>query len=173
MKKLKLSAAIAAALFPTFGVLPLAAGSTLEVNGGMVPAGALIPYLNQIVQGAAPGPATSLTSIAAGTALTAPQVINGIIKHTNTSGGTDTLPLAADIIAALPGASAAAKVGSTFYLSVLNPNTPGTVTLATNTGLTLAGTPTIAALQARDYFGQVTSSTQVTITELAGTTVTS
>lgn len=153
-------------------IVSMSSTTSVEIDGAMIPASALIPLLNQLAQNAAPGPGDfSLTECVAGTALTARNIIQGLVRHLTTA-GTDTLPLAADIIAQLPGVSAASKVGRTFMLKVINASTPNAVTLATNTGLTLVGTLATSALQARLYLGSVTSTTQVTLTEIMGNTIT-
>ncbi len=147
--------------------------TSLEVDGAMVPASALIPYLASLAANGAPGPGDfTFTTNTAGASLTAAQVINGILLHTTTS-GTDTLPLAAAVIAQLPGGtnSAGAVVGRTFLLSLFNTQTPGTVTIATNTGWTLAGTMVVAANSVRWFFGQVSTSTTVTLTDIAQATI--
>ena len=172
MRKLTIAKAVAAA-FLTLGVLGgVPAASAMEVDGSQVNPAALVAQLVAIAAQAAPGPGDfSFNTLTAGASLNAAQVINGIILHTTTQ-GTDTLPTAAALIAALPGGTTPANViGRTFNMLIFNTQTPGTVTLVTNTGLTLAGTLVVAANQARWFFGQVTSAAAVTITDVAGFTI--
>lgn len=66
-----------------------------------------------------------------------------------TTGGTTpslTLPLAADLAAALP----MMQIGDTYVLRVINTNS-GTATIVTNTGWTLSGTLTLATNTWREF----------------------
>ena len=69
--------------------------------------------------------------------LTAAQVTGGILIGTTvTTAASYTLPVAADLDAALPNA----KVDSTFLLTIINLGTgAGVITVVTNTGLTTSG----------------------------------
>lgn len=77
------------------------------------------------------------------------------------SGQNITLPTAAAIVAAIPGAT----VGMSYPLRIIN--TSGGAfswTVVTNTGLTLTGTLTIAQNTFRDFYVTLTSLTAVTVT---------
>ncbi len=85
------------------------------------------------------------------------------VIHVSTGGTTPslTLPLAADVIAALPGLA----VGGTYILRVINSNS-GTATIVTNTGWTTSGTLTIATNTWRDFLVRKTSDSALTITSI-------
>lgn len=72
--------------------------------------------------------------------LTAAQLQNGIITFDNAGDKTLTLPLAADLDAAMPSA----KENSTFYFSVIALGAGG-ATLGTATGWTLVGVAKVTA----------------------------
>ena len=99
--------------------------------------------LNEVKVSVSAAPVT-----AAGDAtLTVAQLTNGIILGSpGTSAAAYTLPLAADLDAALVNA----KVGTTFDFRVINTTTAGVITMTTNTGWTIGsggsqGLMTIAA----------------------------
>jgi hypothetical protein len=74
---------------------------------------------------------------------TAAQLIGGIISHTSVTGaGTATLDTGTNISSAVPGVA----VGDTFTCTYANIGTQ-TVTITTNTGLTLVGTAAIPTLK--------------------------
>lgn len=82
--------------------------------------------LNEVKLSVAAAPATATDSAT----LTVAQLTNGIIIGTPTTTAAYTLPLAADVDAALGNA----KVGSTFDFRVINTTTAGVITVTTNTG---------------------------------------
>lgn len=85
--------------------------------------------------------------------------------HVSTGGTTPslTLPLATDLIAAIPGW----QTGQSYTLRVINRNS-GTATVVTNTGITTSGTLTLATNTWRDFVVTMASATTVTVTA-AGT----
>ena len=98
--------------------------------------------LNEVKINVAAAPATATDSAT----LTVAQLTNGIIIGTPTTTAAYTLPLAADVDAALGNA----KVGSTFDFRVINTTTAGVITMTTNTGWSVGssgsqGLMTIAA----------------------------
>lgn len=98
--------------------------------------------LNEVKISVAAAPATATDSAT----LTVAQLTNGIIIGTPTTTAAYTLPLAADVDAAL----ANTKVGSTFDFRVINTTTAGVITMTTNTGWSIGsggsqGLMTIAA----------------------------
>lgn len=146
-----------------------------EVRGNLVPNGGLIALLTQMANNAAPGPGDfTFNSLTGGTSLNSSQVINAFNLHLTTA-GTNTLPLATTIIQRLPGGatSQAQMIGRTFLMAIANMVTPTKVTVATNTGWTLAGTMYVAALSVRWFFANVTGSQAITLTSIFENTVTS
>ena len=98
--------------------------------------------LNEVKLTVAQAPATATDSAT----LTVAQLINGIIIGTPTTTAAYTLPLAADVDAALTNA----KIGSTFDFRVINTTTAGVITVTTNTGWSIGsggsqGLMTVAA----------------------------
>jgi len=98
--------------------------------------------LNEVKMSVAAAPATATDSAT----LTVAQLTNGIIIGTPTTTAAYTLPLAADVDAALSNA----KVGSTFDFRVINTTTAGVITVTTNTGWSIGtsgsqGLMTVAA----------------------------
>ncbi len=86
--------------------------------------------------------------------LTAGQIAAGILLLDGSGGVSWTLPTAALLLAAFPGA----MVGSTYRVHLRNTGS-GTVTIVTGTGITLSGTATTATTLSRDLFLRVTSVT--------------
>jgi len=98
--------------------------------------------LNELKVSVAAAPATATDSAT----LTVAQLTNGIIIGTPTTTAAYTLPLAADVDAALTNA----KVGTVFDFRVINTTTAGVITMTTNTGWSIGtggsqGLMTIAA----------------------------
>lgn len=95
---------------------------------------------------------TALTG--ATTTLTAAQVVGGVIQQSGSNGAlAPTLPTAAAIIAQMgPGVAA----GDAFDFSFINTNN-ATVTITTNTGLTLQGTMAIPTNKTQQFRGVVTN----------------
>lgn len=99
---------------------------------------------------------TAVTA-ADGTTLTAASMVGGYITRSGPAiMFTDTTATAADIIAAIPNA----LTGTCFELIIIN-MVAFTCTIAAGTGVTLAGTTTLAASSTRRYLGTVTSATTV------------
>jgi len=98
---------------------------------------------------------------------TADEVLKGlIVRDPTTTAVTDTLPTAALLLAALPGA----KVGTNIFLLIKNLGTStGVVTVAAGSGGTLSGTATVAAISTKLFrleFTNVTNSPAYTIHSL-------
>lgn len=106
--------------------------------------------------------------------ITAAQMVGfGLILRTGAPAGavTDTLDTAVNIIAAMGGPSLVPLDGSySEPMRVLN-STGQTITITTNTGLTLTGTMTIANGAWRDFKLTPTSATAVTVLNAGGGTV--
>lgn len=99
----------------------------------------------------------SAVSAAAGTTLTAAQLVGGFITRTGpTLVYTDTTDTALAIIAVIPNALA----GTCFELTYIN-TVAAMATLAAGVGVTLTGTTTVTASSTRSYLGTVTSATTV------------
>jgi hypothetical protein len=107
-------------------------------------------------------------STAGAVTFTAAEIMGGLIlRNPNGAARADLLPTAADIIAAIDNA----KVGDSFEFIVRN--TAGaaeTITITTNTGLTLSGTMTIDQNNSKRFLVVVTAATTVTVYSL-GTVV--
>lgn len=99
---------------------------------------------------------------------TAAQILSGIIlRDPNGGARADLFPTAAAIIAALKNPVR----GSFFYVHIRNTaDAAETITMTTNTGLTLSGTMTIAQNNSKSFLMQVTSTTTCSIYSL-GTVV--
>ena len=119
------------------------AGNDVVVNsiivGKTTPAKGNLPFSNAntgrgFVQKAAPAPATATNTAT----LTTAQIMNGIIVGTPTAAAAYTLPLAANLAAALPSGFA---IDDGCEFSVINVATGDTfaITMTTNTGWTLVG----------------------------------
>jgi hypothetical protein len=82
------------------------------------------------------------------------------------------MPTAAAIIAVIAGlATGAAVIGHAWRLRVKNSGNSDTWTITTNTGITLAGTMTIATATWREFLIKVTSATTVSVQNLGGASV--
>jgi hypothetical protein len=157
---------------PVIGQVPLtsiAVPPNVEVDGALVPAGALLPVLQQMIQSLLGGPvpgALFTTSAAAAVTLTA---MNGnYVKLTNGGAVVVTLDLAYNIVNAVQnpyiGQALTFKIGTTAATTVAAPT-------LTDTAVTLAGTTTVTTGGFRDYQAQITQlSTTVGSTVTTGTT---
>lgn len=97
---------------------------------------------------------------------TAAQIISGtILRDCNGGDRADLFPTAANIIAAIPGAT----TGMYFDVHIRNTGS-NTITMTTADGLTLSGTMTIATLNAKDFRVVITAATTVTIYSLGTVT---
>src|SRR5690606_37728641 len=100
--------------------------------------------------------------------LTADQLLQGLILRDPAGAGrADLVPTAAAIIAALNKPT----IGASFKFTIRNTaDAAETITVTTNTGITLSGTMTIAQNNSKEFMVVVTSGTAVTIYSL-GTVV--
>lgn len=89
---------------------------------------------------------------AAGVTLTALSMLNGVIFRSGAVTVSDTLPTAAQLVAAFPGV----RIGDTFETEIVNTNT-GTLTILTGAGVTLQGTTAVATVATRRYQGRFTA----------------
>lgn len=114
---------------------------------------------------------TTVTTLATAGAVTftAAQILGGLIlRDPAGSGRADLLPTATDIIAAL---GPDPQTGESFEFTIRNTaDAAETITVTTNTGLTLSGTMTIAQNNSKRFLAVVTSNTTVTVYSL-GTVV--
>lgn len=99
---------------------------------------------------------------------TAAQILGGLILRDPAGGArADLFPTAAAIIAAMKSYN----VGNSFEVTIRNTaDAAETITMTTNTGLTLSGTMTIAQNNSKSFLVLVTAATTVTIYSL-GTVV--
>lgn len=124
---------------------------------------------NLNVEGYAVKKATVTTTATAGAVtFTAAEVLGGLILRDPAGAGrADLLPTAASLITELgePG------VGTSFEFTIRNTaDAAETITVTTNTGLTLSGTMTIAQNNSKRFLAVVTSATTITVYSL-GTVV--
>lgn len=100
-------------------------------------------------------PATEVT--AAAVTYTVDQVLGGLIlRDPNGAGRADLLPTAAALVAAIEGAAA----GLSFEFTIRNTaDAAETITVTTNTGLTLSGTMTIAQNNSKRFLARIGSAT--------------
>jgi hypothetical protein len=84
--------------------------------------------------------------------LTAAQLLGGFILRSAGATSTDVFPTATAIINAMPDC----EVGDAFTFEIINTKS-GTITMAIGTGITLAGTTTIATGTSRRYLAIVTN----------------
>jgi hypothetical protein len=83
-----------------------------------------------------------------------------VYDNTGTTPGNLQMPTAANLVAAIPNA----QVGFAYLLKIRNSSgSANTATITTNTGITLAGTMTIAQNVTRDFVVTLTSLTAVTV----------
>lgn len=100
----------------------------------------------------------TVEATAAAVTFTAASVCGGLIlRDPNGANRADLLPTAADIIAALTISGRPPVVGSSIWLAIRNTaDAAETITVTTNTGLTLSGTMTIAQNNTREFMLVVT-----------------
>lgn len=136
------------------GIQPLvrgvrdSSGNRLEVSGSVI--------ADVIGSGSNKFTATvSTISAAEVVAYTAAQILGGLIlRDPNGGARSDTLPVAADIVAAIPNC----KVGTAFEFTIRNTaDAAETITVSTATGLTLSGTMTIAQNNSKRFLAVVTN----------------
>lgn len=99
----------------------------------------------------------STKTTAAAITLTAAEMIGGLVlRDPNGAGRADLVATAAQIVAALGGAEA----GTAFEFTIRNDaDAAETITVTTNTGITLSGTMTIAQSNMKRFLAVVTSTT--------------
>jgi hypothetical protein len=131
------------------------AASKLEVNGNQIPAASLIPYLSQLQSGgsAVYGSWTLATvNNAAGTTVTAGNIVGVLETRTGAAAVSDTTDTAANIIGAIPSAT----IGSQALWQIQNQNS-GLLTLVAGANVTLAGQTVVPINQT--WIGQVNVAT--------------
>lgn len=104
---------------------------------------------------------TEIASTLAAETYAAGAMVGGLIRRNMTGNATDSVATGTNIVNAIPGA----VVGQTFPVLIANMGS-GTLTVATNTGCTLAGTATVSRFQTRLFIGQVTGSATYTLTQV-------
>lgn len=139
--------------------------SQMEFNGNAPNNGSLVQVLNELKNKASPTFGTwNFNAVTGSNTLTTAQTLNAFLIVASGPGATtQTTPTGTQLFNATPGA----QVGNTFPLIIAN-NVTGTMTLTGGTGVTLTGTTSIAAASVKIYLGQLTSTTQATITEVFG-----
>lgn len=144
----------------------------LQQDGAVVNIGALVGALAGVSANAAPAslnPNYFALANAAGVTWNAATVPTGIVNlHMVRSGAaavSDTTDVAWNIVAGMSGAF----VGMTFPLTLVNLNS-GLLTLVAGSGVTLAGTTTVATTVMRVYQGKVTQVTTINGYVVAGIT---
>jgi len=131
------------------------AASRLETNGNIVPSFALIPYLSQLQSGgAATYGSWTLATVtnAAGTTVTAGNMVGVLETRTGAAAVSDTTDTAANIIGAIPNAT----IGSQALWEIQNQNT-GLLTLVAGASVTLAGQTVVPINQT--WIGQINVAT--------------
>lgn len=127
--------------------LDLASGDSFRINSGVLYGGGLLSRL------------ATVTTISTAGAVTysAAEVAGGIIlRNTNGANRADLVPTAANLLAAMPHA----QVGQSLEFTIRN--TAGaaeTITVTTNTGVTLSGTMTIAQSNSKRFLAVFTNVT--------------
>lgn len=119
----------------------------------------------ELVEGRAIGQ-TDVTTIATAAAVTftAAQVLGGLILRDPAGAGrADLVPTAADLIAAMNNPA----IGASFEFTIRNTaDAAETITVTTNTGVTLSGTMTIAQNNSKRFLVRVDSPTTVSVYSL-------
>lgn len=163
-----LAAAFLAFLFPGItnvkpGPVPPAAA---EMNGALPNQGGLVTLFNALVTNAAPafgnwGGDTGGLYAASSVTYQAADMVGGLIKRSNTgvASATDSTDTGTNIFLAIPGA----VVNQTFPMIVANLGS-GSLTMNSNTGVSILGTNIIDRFSARLFVGKVTGSNLVTLT---------
>lgn len=109
------------------------------------------PFLSELPK---PKVTVTTTTTAAAVTFTAAEVLGGLILRDPAGAGrADLLPTAAALLAAIPGA----EVGTAFRFTIRNTaDAAETITVTTNTGLTLSGTMTIAQNNSKEFLAVFT-----------------
>jgi hypothetical protein len=145
-------------------------GASIEIDGNLVPAGALIAALNQMNLFNI-GDAQSNFQTSAAAAITLTGIQNLTQRLTNGGACTVTLDSAYNIVNLIPSAFSGQTFG--FAIAATGATTVAPPTL-TDTAVTLAGTTSVLAAAQRWYQGQITQlTTTVGMPTTAGTTFSS
>lgn len=128
-------------------LLGLATGDSLKLVSGVLVGGGLLSRLVTVTTDATAGVIS----------YTAAQVAGGLIlRDCNGAGRADTVPTAAALLAVIPGA----QVGQAVRFTIRNTSGGATsITVTTNTGVTLSGTMTIAQNNSKDFLAVFTNVT--------------
>lgn len=152
------------------GITPVKVAPTTPANieqaGALVPNSALVTALAAISTNAAPAFLNFTTTIVpqslAAQTYPGSSMVGGIIQRYGPAGTTvDCTDTATNIVNAIPGAVPL----QTFPLFLANMGSSA-LTMAGNTGVTIAGTNVIGGFSVRLFLGQVTGSGAVTMTGL-------
>ena len=142
--------------------LDLATGDSFRLVSGVLTGGGLVSRLMTVTTEATAAAVTySAAALAGGL----------ILRNTNGANRADLVPTAANLLAAIPGA----QVGQAVEFAIRN--TAGaaeTITLTTNTGMTMSGTMTIAQNNTKKFvavFTNVTAASEAATVYSLGTVV--
>ncbi len=143
-------------------LLQLATGDSFKLVSGVLTGGGLLSRLVTVTTDATAGIIS----------YTAAQVAGGLIlRDCAGAGRADTVPTAAALLAAIPGA----QVGQAVRFTIRNTSGGAfSITVSTNTGVTLSGTMTIAQSNSKDFlavFTNVTAASEAYTLYSLGTTV--
>lgn len=127
--------------------LDLASGDSFRLNAGVLYGGGVVAPLISVAP----------INTAGIVAYTGGQLVGGLIlRDCNGAGRADTVPTAADLLAAIP----AAQVGQGFRFTIRNTSGGAfSITVSTATGVTLSGTMTIAQNNSKDFLAVFTNVT--------------
>jgi len=149
-------------LFPAVSLAqnPSIQGNALEFDGAAINNGAAIGAINAIAQNGCSGAGSVNYVTSAASALTATGIAGQTLVLTNAGAVTLTLDNAYNIVNAMFGPT----LGQKFPFTVVTVGAAGTVATptVTNTGITLAGTTSLAATSYRQYQGTLTQLTTTT-----------
>lgn len=142
--------------------------ANIEQDGALIPGGPLIAAAQALANNSAPAfgnwSQTLVPASLTANTINANQLVGGIIRRFSPGAAfTDSTDTATNIVNAIPGA----VVNQSFPVIIANLGS-GAMTLAAGTGVTIAGTASIASATARLYLGQVTGSAAVTLTNCFG-----
>ena len=104
---------------------------------------------------------TAVTTASAVTYTPAELKLGFILRDPNGAARADLFPTAGDLLTAVPSAA----IGTSFIVTIRNTaDAAETITMTTNTGLTLSGTMTIAQNAQKDFFVNFTDVTTAAVT---------
>ena len=128
-------------------LLQLATGDSFRMVSGVLYGGGLVSRLISVAS----------INTAGVVAYTGAQIAGGLIlRDCNGAGRADTVPTAADLLAAIPSA----QVGQSIRFTIRNTSGGATsITVSTATGVTLSGTMTIAQNNSKDFLAVFTNVT--------------